>query len=75
MSRPLRIEFPDTIYHVMNRGIARRKIFTETEGYRGFLNRTAESHELRGFEVFDTCDRVGVKMDIDKRFRKKVERL
>jgi len=51
MSRPLRIEFPDAIYHVMNRGIARRNIFIETGDYEDFLKTIAETHELWGIEV------------------------
>ncbi len=53
MSSPLRIEFPDAIYHVMNRGIARRKIFIETADYEDFLKTIAETYELRGIEVME----------------------
>ena len=27
MSRPLRIQFPAAVYHVMNRGVARQRTF------------------------------------------------
>ena len=56
MSRPLRIQFPGAIYHVMNRGIARQKIFTETGDYEEFLKTIAEAHELRGMEVAEQWD-------------------
>jgi len=52
MSRPLRIEFPDAVYHVMNCGIALQKIFIETRDYEEFLRTVAETHELWGIEVF-----------------------
>jgi len=34
MLRPLRINYPDAIYHVMNRGIARNKIGNEQRDYK-----------------------------------------
>ncbi len=52
MSRPLRIQFPGAIYHVMNRGIARQKIFIETVDYEEFLKTIAATHELWGIQVF-----------------------
>ncbi len=55
MSRPLRIQFPGAIYHVMNRGIAHQKIFIETVDYIEFLKTIAETHELWGIEVFAYC--------------------
>jgi hypothetical protein len=52
MSRPLRIQFPGAIYHVINSGIAGQKIFIETGDYEEFLRTVAETHELWGIEVF-----------------------
>ena len=52
MSRPLRIEFPGALYHVMNRGRARQKIFLKEEDYQNFLSTVAEAHDLWGVEVF-----------------------
>jgi len=37
MSRPLRIEYEDAIYHVMNRGRLRQKIYPGDEYYSAFL--------------------------------------
>jgi putative transposase len=52
MSRPLRIEFEGAVYHVMNRGAARRAIFMDERDYREFLNTLEEAHRLWGIEVF-----------------------
>ncbi len=37
MSRPLRIEYPGACYHVINRGLERREIFTSPKDYQYFL--------------------------------------
>ena len=56
MSRPLRIQFPNAIYDVMNREIAHRKIFIETADYEDFLKTIAETLEIRGMEVLEKWD-------------------
>jgi len=38
MSRPLRIEYPGAFYHVINRGVERRRIFAEPQDFRHFLH-------------------------------------
>ncbi len=38
MARPLRIEFPDAIYHVMSRGNSRQKIFRDDRDYQRLLS-------------------------------------
>ena len=55
MSRPLRIQFPGAIYHVMNRGIARQKIFIKIGDFEEFLKTIAETHERWGIEIFAYC--------------------
>ncbi len=55
MSRPLRIEFPGAVYHVMNRGTSRRKTFLGKADYEQFLRTLSETHELWGVEVFAYC--------------------
>ncbi len=55
MARPLRIEFPDAVYHVMNRGGGRQRTFVRKEDYRAFLKTLAEVHELWRVEVFAYC--------------------
>lgn len=55
MSRPLRIEFPGAVYHVMNRGSARQQIFRGQGDYASFLKTLGETDELWGVEVFAYC--------------------
>jgi len=55
MSRPLRIEFPGAVYHVMNRGNSRQKTFLSREDYERFLTTLGEAHDLWGVEVFAYC--------------------
>ena len=55
MARPLRIEYPGAIYHVMNRGVARQAVFRETDDYARFLHVLGESHALWGVEVLAYC--------------------
>ncbi len=55
MSRPLRIEFPQAVYHVMNRGAGRRDVFLGKEYNENFLETLAETHALWGVDVFAYC--------------------
>jgi putative transposase len=55
MARPLRIQFPDAVYHVMNRGAARQATFAGDANYQAFLDTVAEAHRLWGIEVFAYC--------------------
>ncbi len=55
MSRPLRIEFPGAVYHVMNRGSAYQKIFIDSKDKELFLRTLSETHMLWGIEVFAYC--------------------
>ncbi len=50
MSRPLRIEYESAWYHVMNRGLNRRQIFSGDEDFVLFIKTLFESCEL--FNVF-----------------------
>ena len=52
MSRPLRIQFPQAVYHVMNRGAVRQSTFAEEADYQAFLDTLSEAHRLWGIEVF-----------------------
>jgi hypothetical protein len=45
MSRPLRIEFPDAWYHVMNRGRRGEGIFSGPENFVAFVALLKESVE------------------------------
>ena len=52
MSRPLRIQYPGAVYHVMNRGRARQPTFLGEADDQAFLDTVAEAHRLWGIEVF-----------------------
>lgn len=55
MSRPLRIEFKDAWYHVMNRGTARCAIFLNDTHREIFLNLLGQSAEMFGIEIHSYC--------------------
>ncbi len=55
MARPLRIQYPGAVYHVMNRGGARQKIFLDQQDYQAFLKTIGEIHERWGVELFACC--------------------
>jgi len=55
MSRPLRIEYEDAFYHVMNRGRDRRQIFHSADYYEAFLQSLDEAHLRFGMEVHTYC--------------------
>ena len=52
MSRPLRIQFPEAVYHVMNRGARRQPVFADDKDYQTFLETLAEANRLWKIEVF-----------------------
>ena len=49
------MEFPQAVYHVMNRGAGRREVFLGKEENENFLETLAETHALWGVEVFAYC--------------------
>ena len=55
MSRPLRIEYPDAYYHVMNRGLAYQDVFLDRSDREQFLNLLSECHEMWGIRVLAYC--------------------
>ena len=55
MARPLRIQYPGAVYHVMNRGSSRQKVFLENRDYEAFLHTLAEVHDRWQVEVFAYC--------------------
>jgi len=55
MARPLRIEYPGAVYHVMNRGLARRASFCAPTDFETFLQVLRETHTLWGVEVLAYC--------------------
>jgi putative transposase len=55
MSRPLRIEYEDAYYHVMNRGKGRQMIFHSEDYYEAFMQCLTEAHKRFGVEVHSYC--------------------
>jgi REP element-mobilizing transposase RayT len=55
MSRPLRIEYENAFYHVMNRGRGRQQVFLEAAYYEAFLECLKEAHVRYGMEVHAYC--------------------
>ena len=55
MARRLRIEYPGAVYHVMNRGGSRHKIFIDKPDYQAFINTVGEIHDRWRVELFAYC--------------------
>ena len=55
MSRPLRIEYPDAWYHVMNRGRRGENVFADSNDYLIFIALLQETSEMFGFRVSAFC--------------------
>jgi REP element-mobilizing transposase RayT len=55
MSRPLRIEYENAYYHVMNRGRGRQQIFRDKAYYEAFLTCLKEAHVRFGIQVHAYC--------------------
>jgi len=51
MARKLRIEFPDAIYHVLNRGNYRRDLFTTTGEAQAFVSSLGEAVAMFGWRL------------------------
>ncbi len=55
MARPLWIEYPGAVYHVMNRGQSRRNIFLEDNGRQSFLDLLGEIVRLWNIQIAAYC--------------------
>jgi REP element-mobilizing transposase RayT len=55
MARPLRIEYEDAYYHVMNRGKGRQRVFHDSTFYEALLKGLTEAHLRFGLEVHAYC--------------------
>jgi REP element-mobilizing transposase RayT len=55
MSRPLRIEFENAWYHVMNRGRHGEAVFHDATDYQGFMALIRETREMWGLRVAAFC--------------------
>jgi REP element-mobilizing transposase RayT len=53
--RKLRIQYPGAIYHVMNRGDRREKIFVDDPDRERFLKTLGEACEKTGWQVHACC--------------------
>jgi REP element-mobilizing transposase RayT len=53
--RKLRIQYPGAIYHVMNRGDRREKIFADDQDRERFLKTLGETCEKTGWQVHAFC--------------------
>ena len=55
MSRPLRIQYPDAWYHVMNRGRRAEAIFRGKKDYIAFIKLLKETAELWNLRISAYC--------------------
>jgi putative transposase len=55
MPRKLRVQYPGAIYHVMNRGDRRERIFKDNEDRHRFLKTLAETCDKTGWQVHAYC--------------------
>jgi len=55
MARPLRIEYPDALYHVSNRGIDKQRVFPSAKYYEAFLEGLGETCARLNVEVHAYC--------------------
>lgn len=55
MSRPLRIEYPNAFYHVMNRGLNRQAICLIDDDYEMFLQAVKESSKFFDIRILSYC--------------------
>ncbi|MBI4432265.1 MAG: transposase [Candidatus Omnitrophica bacterium] len=55
MSRPLRIEYPNAFYHIMNRGASRQPIYLIDDDYEMFLEAVKESAKFFNVRVICYC--------------------
>jgi len=66
MPRPLRIEYEDAYYHVMNRGRGRKHIFHGENYFKAFLKMLDEAHQrLRLLSVARQGVIEGIEQNID----------
>ncbi len=51
MTRPIRIEYENAYYHVMNRGQGRKCLFHDESYFKAFLQTLSEADERFGLQV------------------------
>jgi RHS repeat-associated protein len=67
MSRPIRIEFPDALYHVTARGDRREDIFEDDQDRQMFLTQTTDRRGKTTRYSYDNDDRISHLEDADGR--------
>lgn len=55
MARPLRIEYPDAVYHVSNHGLGKQRVFPSAKYYGAFLEGLSETCSRLNVEVHAYC--------------------
>ncbi len=55
MARPLRIEYPDAVYHVSNRGLGKQRVFPSEKYYEAFLEGLGETCSRLNVQVHAYC--------------------
>ena len=55
MARKLRVEYPGTVYHAMNRGDPREPIFLDDKDRQWFIRTLAEACGKTGWQVLALC--------------------
>ena len=55
MARPLRIEYPDAVYHVSNHGLDKQHVFPSAKYYEAFLRGLGEACSRLNVEVHAYC--------------------
>lgn len=55
MARPLRIEYPDAVYHVSNYGLDKQRVFPSAKYYEAFLEGLGETCSRLNVEVHAYC--------------------
>jgi len=55
MARPLRLEYPGAVYHVIARGNERREIFRDDADRQLYLDRVRHYQEKFGFKLYAYC--------------------
>ena len=55
MARPLRIEYPGAVYHVITRGNNRQKIFRDDDDRKGYLKKLIHYCQVKAAELLCYC--------------------
>ena len=55
MARPLRIEYPDAVYHVSNYGLDSQRVFPSAKYFEAFLEGLGETCSRLNVEVHAYC--------------------